>query len=382
MIKVLKTIFVTITIFSASAFILASTCILTAQKSNIKWSTSTKAIASEKIAQTACLSNASNSMLISKNDENNGQVVMLNRGNSLQVSLASNPGTGYGWQLVANNTSQLKLLGNPVLEPPTNQNLNSLIYQVFRFQVQSAGVNVLELQYKRHTQSNQPPEKTYKLNMVMSNEPANLTVTDSDNNREVSAAKGDILSVRLPTNFSTGYGWEVTANNPNQLKLVGSPSRENLKESQPGKQEYQVFRFQVQSTGSSVLELQYRRTGITNSSPEKTYRIQVQTVNKSTLLRLTEADNGKEVRVATGSTLIVRLLTNPSTGFSWQVAQNNPDKLKPLGNPVLEQTGNQYKVFCFQGYSVGSSILEFHYLRPWERNQPPLNVYRLNVQIR
>lgn len=338
-----------------------------------------------EIAQTTCNPATTNTatMLI-VNDENNGQGVTLNRGHSLQVRLASNPGTGYGWQLVENNVSQLKPVGNPVLEPPpTDLQPGSTIYQVFRFQAQSPGSSVLELQYRRPGQTNNPPEKTYRLTVQMLNGSAITTVAESDNNREVRLATGDTLQVRLPTNSSAGYGWQVVANNPNQLKQIGAPVIEKPNNSQLGGMEYQVFRFQVQSAGASSLEFQYRRAGQPNSSPpEKTYRIHAQTLTEGSLIRLTESDNDATVRITPGNTLIVRLTTNPSTGYVWQVAQNNADLLEPLGNPVLEQIGTQAKVFCFQGQSAGSSVLEFQYRRPWEKNQPPLNIYRLNVQVR
>ncbi|WP_341732394.1 protease inhibitor I42 family protein [Microcoleus sp. EPA2] len=337
-------------------------------------------VAAESNTNTVCDSSLNTSSSVTMTDENNGQIVTLKQSQMLFVRLASNPGTGYGWQLAESNKNQLKLLGNPVLEPAIKPQPNSTIYQVFHFQVKSAGSSVLELHNQPRGQNNTPSNKTYRLNVQMSSSPVSVGVNDSDNNKEVNLNSGDILVVRLATNPATGYSWKLPVNSQNKLKLLES-SVEKSTDSKPGSTAYQILRFQVNSPGSSLLELQYRPQRLNNSLPEKNYRIYVQTNTRNGLIRLTDSDNNSQVRATVGNTLIVRLALAPGNNYTWQVVKNNSEKLASLGNPVLEQTGNQYKVFCFQGQSLGSSLLEFHYNRPWEKEQPPLNTYKLNVQI-
>ncbi|NEO58307.1 MAG: protease inhibitor I42 family protein [Okeania sp. SIO3B5] len=335
--------------------------------------------ASEVSTQDSCSSTVGSTKIISVSDENNSEAVTLKQNHLLMVQLASNPGTGYGWQLVQNNPEQLKLLENPTLEPPNQSIQNDSVYQVFRFQVQSGASSILELQYPQEQGTNNLSTKSYRLNILMSNSSATITATDFDNNQEIRVAKDDIFVVRLRTNPASGYSWQIVSNNPNQLKLLDNSISGDGNQTAPGGSAYQVFRFQVASEGTSVLELQYRRPEET--TPKETYRIGVQILEQTEVVRLTESDNNKEVRLIPGNTLIVRLDANPDSGQSWQVIQNDANKLKPLGSPVLQQTGTQYKNFCFQAQSAGTSTLEFHYSRPWERNQPPLNIYRLNVKI-
>ncbi|MEZ2304785.1 MAG: protease inhibitor I42 family protein [Microcoleus sp.] len=336
--------------------------------------------AAEPNTNKVCDSRSNTSSSVSMTDENNGQIVTLKKSQILFVRLASNPGTGYSWQLTESNKSQLKLLENPVLEPATNQQENSKIYQVFHFQVKSAGSSVLELQNQPRGQNNAPSNQTYRLNVQMSSTPVSVGVNDSDNNKEVNLNSGDILVVRLATNPATGYTWKLPANSQNKLKLLES-SVEKPTDSKPGSTAYQILRFQVNSAVSSLLELQYKPQIGNNSIADKNYRIYVRTNTKNGSIRLTDSDNDRQIRATVGNTLIVRLGTGPGNDYSWQVVKNSSEKLAPLGKPVLEQTGNQYKVFCFQGQSLGSSVLEFHYNRPWEKEQPPLNTYKLNVQI-
>ncbi|MCM2407616.1 MULTISPECIES: protease inhibitor I42 family protein [Anabaena] len=101
-----------------------------------------------------------------------------------------------------------------------------------------------------------------------------------------------------------------------------------------------------------------------------------------------DTNNNGQIILEKDSVLIVKLLATPGTGYSWQMIKNDPDKLKPLGDSVLEPLTDQApgasenQVFRFSAQSSGSTVLELHYLRPWEKNIPPLKTYQINVQIR
>ncbi|MBD2295447.1 protease inhibitor I42 family protein [Anabaena sphaerica FACHB-251] len=100
------------------------------------------------------------------------------------------------------------------------------------------------------------------------------------------------------------------------------------------------------------------------------------------------SNNDSEIIVQKNSILILKLLANPGTGYGWQIIKNDPEQLKPLGDSVLEPLeeqvpgANENQVFRFLAQGSGSTMLELHYLRPWEKNLPPLKTYRLKVQIR
>ncbi|MGM3308563.1 protease inhibitor I42 family protein [Anabaena sp. WFMT] len=101
-----------------------------------------------------------------------------------------------------------------------------------------------------------------------------------------------------------------------------------------------------------------------------------------------DTNNNGQIILEKDSVLIVKLLATPGTGYSWQMIKNDPHKLKPLGDSVLEPLADQApgasenQVFRFLAQSSGSTVLELHYLRPWEKNIPPLKTYQINVQIR
>ena len=105
-------------------------------------------------------------------------------------------------------------------------------------------------------------------------------------------------------------------------------------------------------------------------------------------ITVNDANNNSQIIIQKGNMMIVELLTNPGTGYSWQIIKNDPDKLKPLGDSVLKPLetevpgASENQVFRFLAQNSGLAVLELHYLRPWERNIPPLKTYQINVQIR
>jgi inhibitor of cysteine peptidase len=103
-------------------------------------------------------------------------------------------------------------------------------------------------------------------------------------------------------------------------------------------------------------------------------------------LMLDEKDDGTTSTVRAGDTLIVSLRSNASTGYTWRIAQNDQEHLRPLGEAYDQPThampgapGRQ--VFRFQARSPGRSTLRLDYVRPWEKNTPPAETFSIAVTI-
>jgi len=105
-------------------------------------------------------------------------------------------------------------------------------------------------------------------------------------------------------------------------------------------------------------------------------------------VNINNTNNHSQITMQKGNILIVKLLANPGTGYSWQIIKNDSDKLKPLGDSVLEPLeteapgASENQVFRFLAQNPGSTFIELHYLRSWERNTPPAETYQIQVQIR
>lgn len=106
---------------------------------------------------------------------------------------------------------------------------------------------------------------------------------------------------------------------------------------------------------------------------------------------LTSSDNGSSATINVGDTLTVNLGSNPSTGYSWKIAENDPKVLVPVGSsqfslgpnttPMPGAGGTQ--TFNFKGMSAGKSTLTLVYVRPWEKDTTPTpqNTWTVTVTV-
>ena len=105
-------------------------------------------------------------------------------------------------------------------------------------------------------------------------------------------------------------------------------------------------------------------------------------------LTVTQKEDGGEVVLVAGGTLLLRLEAIVGTGYGWQIVRDASPQLKAVGNPKSEASGNtkeggmEIEVFQFLAHVPGSSDLELQYRRPWEKQVAPAKTYRLRVIVR
>jgi inhibitor of cysteine peptidase len=105
-------------------------------------------------------------------------------------------------------------------------------------------------------------------------------------------------------------------------------------------------------------------------------------------VKATIDDNGREMQLKKGQTLVVTLEGNPTTGYSWEVAES-------LDEQVLRQAGEaEFKaesealgaggvqILRFEAVNAGTITLKLVYHRPWEKDVEPLNTFSIQVVVR
>ena len=105
---------------------------------------------------------------------------------------------------------------------------------------------------------------------------------------------------------------------------------------------------------------------------------------------LTEADNGKTVNLNVGEMLVVRLASNPSTGYSWETKGLNTQILEQVGDAVFESPDTPpdlvgaggTMVLTFKALQPGTTTLTLVYHRPWETDVAPLQTFSVTVTVR
>jgi inhibitor of cysteine peptidase len=99
-------------------------------------------------------------------------------------------------------------------------------------------------------------------------------------------------------------------------------------------------------------------------------------------------DAGREVQLNKGQTLAVTLEGNPSTGYSWEVAEPLDEKvLRQVGEPEFKAESEALgaggvQILRFEAVNTGQIALNLVYHRPWEKGVEPLETYSLQVIVR
>ena len=105
------------------------------------------------------------------------------------------------------------------------------------------------------------------------------------------------------------------------------------------------------------------------------------------VLRLTDADNKKMVKVAIGKWFDIALKGNATTGFQWQVAKIEGDgvRQKGKGDYVPDKhpermvgVGGTF-IFHFNVARTVKTKIRLVYVRPWEKDVPPEKTFEVTI---
>lgn len=108
-------------------------------------------------------------------------------------------------------------------------------------------------------------------------------------------------------------------------------------------------------------------------------------------LELGQADNGRQIEVASGTAVTVTLAGNPTTGYAWQVLPAssianlaadpaNPD-YRPAPAPDGQVGGGGSFIFRFTAGQPGQAELRLGYRRGWE-DLPPLETWTVRLRVK
>ncbi|MFC9894371.1 protease inhibitor I42 family protein [Nocardia sp. NPDC127579] len=110
-------------------------------------------------------------------------------------------------------------------------------------------------------------------------------------------------------------------------------------------------------------------------------------VPQGDIVTVTEADSGGERTLRVGQRLTVRLASNPSTGYGWQLTALDQNVVRPLGEreyvsdqPVMPGTPGT-ELWTFAADAAGVTRLTMEYRRPWEPGADPARTFSLALVV-
>ncbi|MFH1683276.1 MAG: protease inhibitor I42 family protein [Candidatus Margulisiibacteriota bacterium] len=98
-------------------------------------------------------------------------------------------------------------------------------------------------------------------------------------------------------------------------------------------------------------------------------------------------------KVSVGEEFTLTLESNPTTGYQWQLAKPLDEKIVKLVSSKYEmekpnntETGmvgvGGHEYWSFKAVGKGTTLIELKYIRPWEKDVPPVEaaVFRIRVE--
>jgi len=103
-------------------------------------------------------------------------------------------------------------------------------------------------------------------------------------------------------------------------------------------------------------------------------------------VRLYQIDSGRIIRMEPDDTVEIVLDSNPTTGYQWKALPWDTEVIEQIHKPVYksrsEATGSGGELtFHFKALSTGRTSLKFIYLRPFEKNVPPIKSFEVTIVV-
>ncbi len=95
-----------------------------------------------------------------------GKTVELNIGDTLQISLEGNPGTGYSWIASPQDPTLLEAVGEPEFKASSDL-LGAPGMVTMKYKAIAQGQAALRLEYRRSWETGVEPEKVYEVTVVV-----------------------------------------------------------------------------------------------------------------------------------------------------------------------------------------------------------------------
>ncbi len=215
-----------------------------------------------------------------------------------------------------------------------------------------------------------------------------LVLTKNFDGKSIFLSNGQIFSVQLEGNPTTGYAWEIQDYDASLLKLIGEPLyKTSTTATVPLVGQGGSFTFSfltLDKIGKTTLKLIYRRSWGT-SAPEQEFTLNVQLTDPGSAVTLRDDDNGCAVYVIKPvQKLVLYLEGNPSTGYAWEIVGGDGQIIALEEEPTFKADSEQvgapgHYAFKFEPQKPGQTIISLIYAKSGEGS--PSKEYQVLVGV-
>lgn len=100
-------------------------------------------------------------------------------------------------------------------------------------------------------------------------------------------------------------------------------------------------------------------------------------------------DTSETIRAKVGQEFTIALESNPTTGYSWQLAGDLDEEIvEEIGSEYVQEPGSEEMVgaggteyWTFKASGAGETTISLEYVRPWEEEEPPVETADFDVEV-
>mgnify|MGYP000048467396 CR=1 FL=1 len=104
---------------------------------------------------------------------------------------------------------------------------------------------------------------------------------------------------------------------------------------------------------------------------------------------LTEKNNGNSINLKAGDTVVIKLESNPTTGYSWILDEKTDTSIVSAADSEYVQSvkdeelvgAGGHEIFTFKAISKGKTSIVLNYERSWEEDEEPLEIFEIDISV-
>lgn len=104
-------------------------------------------------------------------------------------------------------------------------------------------------------------------------------------------------------------------------------------------------------------------------------------------IKLNASNNGSQIDLEKNHMLVINLEANPSTGYTWEVAELDEHVLRQVGETEFQPESSAIgasgvQILHFKAINAGKTPLKLVYHRSWEKDVEPIKIFFIQVVVR
>ncbi len=248
----------------------------------------------------------------------------------------------------------------------------------------------------------------------------------------IEVEKGEEFAIVLESNPTTGYQWKLAEPIDEEVLILIKTEYEEPDEELLGAPGEEKWTFKAENLGDTEITLAYVRPweeeapeametegeteeeeaegeeeeaveegeepeSISEEEQPTTVTFQVRVVKAGTADKEPEefSDPETPIEVEQNLEFIIVLGSNPTTGYSWQLAQSLDEEILELVSTEFEEKkgegeGEEGEIvgapgeekWTFKAIGEGKTEIDFEYVRPWEKDEPPEEEKTFEVEVK